>query len=34
VRAVHNTLAGKGTAAENLAALQEELDRISRGGKW
>ena len=34
VRAVHNTLTGKGTAPENLAALEKALDRISRGGKW
>lgn len=34
VRAVHNTLAGKGTAEENLAGLEKQLDRLSRGGKW
>lgn len=34
VRAVHNTLAGKGTAEENLAELEKQLDRISRGGRW
>src|SRR5919108_359167 len=33
-RAVHNTLTGRGTAEENLAALQKSLDRISRGGRW
>jgi trehalose/maltose transport system substrate-binding protein len=34
IRAVHNTLAGKGTAEENLASLEKQLDRLSRGGKW
>ncbi|WP_119390848.1 ABC transporter substrate-binding protein [Taklimakanibacter lacteus] len=34
VRAVHNTLTGKGTAEENLAGLEKQLERISRGGKW
>jgi len=34
IRAVHNTLSGKGTAEENLAALEKQLDRLSRGGKW
>jgi trehalose/maltose transport system substrate-binding protein len=34
IRAVHNTLSGKGTAEENLAALEKQLDRLSRGGRW
>jgi trehalose/maltose transport system substrate-binding protein len=34
VRAVHNTLAGQGTAEDNLAALEKSLDRMSRGGRW
>ena len=34
VRAVHNTLSGQGTAEENLAALEQALDRLSRGGRW
>lgn len=34
IRAVHNTLAGKGTAEENLASLEKQLERISRGGQW
>jgi trehalose/maltose transport system substrate-binding protein len=34
IRAVHNTLTGQGTAEENLAALEKQLERISRGGKW
>ena len=34
IRAVHNTLAGKGTAEENLASLEKQLERVSRGGKW
>lgn len=34
IRAVHNTLTGKGTAEENLASLQKQLERVSRGGKW
>jgi trehalose/maltose transport system substrate-binding protein len=34
VRAVHNSLAGQGTAADNLARLEKMLDRLSRGGGW
>lgn len=34
VRAVHNTLAGQGAAADNLAKLAKTLDRLSRGGGW
>lgn len=34
IRAVHNTLAGQGTAEENLASLEKQLERISRGGQW
>ena len=34
VRAVHNTLSGKGTAEENLANLEKSLQRVSRGGRW
>jgi trehalose/maltose transport system substrate-binding protein len=34
IRAVHNTLAGQGTAEENLAALEKMLQRISRNGRW
>ena len=34
VRAVHNTLSGKGTAEENLADLEKSLQRVSRGGRW
>jgi trehalose/maltose transport system substrate-binding protein len=34
VRAVHNTLAGEGAAAANLAKLAKTLDRLSRGGGW
>jgi trehalose/maltose transport system substrate-binding protein len=34
IRAVHNTLSGQGSAAENLAALEQNLDRVSRGGRW
>ncbi len=34
IRAVHSTLSGKGTAEENLAALEKQLDRLSRGGRW
>lgn len=33
-RAVHNTLSGQGTAEENLAQLEQTLDRLSRGGRW
>ena len=34
VQAVHDSLSGRGTAAENLAGLAAELDRLSRGGSW
>jgi trehalose/maltose transport system substrate-binding protein len=34
VRAVHNTLTGRGTVEENLATLEKALERISRGGRW
>ena len=34
VRAVHNTLSGQGTAEENLAQLEQALDRLGRGGRW
>jgi trehalose/maltose transport system substrate-binding protein len=34
VRAVHNTLSGRGAAADNLATLAKTLDRLSRGGEW
>ncbi|MPZ11715.1 MAG: extracellular solute-binding protein [Kiloniellaceae bacterium] len=34
VRAVHATLSGNGTAAENLTALGRALERLSRGGRW
>jgi trehalose/maltose transport system substrate-binding protein len=34
VRAVHNTLSGRGTAEENLANLERSLQRMSRGGRW
>jgi trehalose/maltose transport system substrate-binding protein len=34
VRAVHATLAGQGTAEENLARLEKTLERVSRGGRW
>ncbi len=34
VRAVHNTLSGKGTAEENLANLEKSLQRVSRSGRW
>jgi trehalose/maltose transport system substrate-binding protein len=32
--AVHQTLSGQGDAAANLAALEAELNRLSRGGRW
>ncbi|MGO1074250.1 ABC transporter substrate-binding protein [Inquilinus sp. CA228] len=32
--AVHSTLSKNGDAATNLAQLQKELNRISRGGRW
>ncbi|MEM8586428.1 MAG: ABC transporter substrate-binding protein [Pseudomonadota bacterium] len=32
--AVHATLSGNGDAATNLASLETELRRISRGGRW
>jgi trehalose/maltose transport system substrate-binding protein len=34
VRAVHNTLSGRGDAKQNLATLEQSLDRLSRGGRW
>ncbi len=34
VRAVHRTLSGRGTAADNLAKLARDLERLSRGGRW
>ena len=34
VRAVHATLSGRGSADENLATLAEELEHLSRGGRW
>ena len=34
VQAVHDTLAGRGSAEENLEALAAALDRLSRGGRW
>ncbi|NNG02925.1 MAG: ABC transporter substrate-binding protein [Inquilinus sp.] len=32
--AVHATLSGNGDAAANLASLERELTRMSRGGRW
>lgn len=32
--AVHATLSGSGDAATNLASLESELRRMSRGGRW
>jgi trehalose/maltose transport system substrate-binding protein len=32
--AVHAVLSGKSDAATSLAALEDSLDRISRGGRW
>jgi len=32
--AVHATLSGNGDAASNLAALERDLIRLSRGGRW
>ncbi len=32
--AVHATLAGSGSAEDNLAGLAHSLERISRGGRW
>ncbi|MEM7443519.1 MAG: ABC transporter substrate-binding protein [Pseudomonadota bacterium] len=32
--AVHATLSGNGDAATNLASLERELRRMSRGGRW
>ena len=32
--AVHNTLSKQGDAATNLAQLQKDLNRLSRGGRW
>ncbi len=34
VQAVHDTLAGRGSAEENLETLAASLDRLSRGGRW
>lgn len=34
VQAVHDSLSGRGETAENLAQLQEMLERLSRGGSW
>ena len=33
-QAVHATLSGQGTAEENLAELEQALDRLSSGGRW
>ena len=32
--AVHAVLSGKGSAAEKLASLEQQLARMSRGGRW
>jgi len=32
--AVHDTLAGRGAAAENLARAARRIERLRRGGKW
>ena len=32
--AVHAVLSGKGSAADKLAVLEQELARMSRGGRW
>ncbi|HSR72715.1 MAG TPA: extracellular solute-binding protein, partial [Kiloniellales bacterium] len=32
--AVHDTLSGRGGAAENLADAERQLERLHRGGKW
>lgn len=32
--AVHDTLSGRGDAAGNLAAAEQRLNRLHRGGKW
>jgi trehalose/maltose transport system substrate-binding protein len=32
--AVHNTLSKQGDGAANLAQLQKDLNRLSRGGRW
>jgi trehalose/maltose transport system substrate-binding protein len=32
--AVHNTLSKNGDAATNLAQLEKDLNRLSRGGRW
>jgi trehalose/maltose transport system substrate-binding protein len=32
--AVHNTLSKQGDGATNLAQLQKDLNRLSRGGRW
>ncbi len=34
VRAVHRTLSGQGSAADNIAALAGSLERLSHGGRW
>src|SRR3546814_10716610 len=33
-RAVHATLSGNGSAAENPALLERSLERLSLGGRW
>ena len=32
--AVHDTLSGRGSAADNLAAAKQRLDRLHRDGQW
>lgn len=32
--AVHDTLSGRGSAADNFAAAQRRLERLHRGGRW
>jgi trehalose/maltose transport system substrate-binding protein len=32
--AVHSTLSKQGDGAANLAQLQKDLNRLSRGGRW
>ncbi len=34
VHAVHKSLSGDGSAAENLADLSRTLERLSHGGHW
>jgi trehalose/maltose transport system substrate-binding protein len=34
VQAVHATLSGRGSAADNLAKLKDTLTQLSRGGHW